>query len=453
MEAALEAVRLATRGTRYQGDLYLVGGFVRDRLLGRQPGNDADLVTTGDAAELASLLFASGITDHAPVTYPRFGTAMVSIGGMNLEFVTARRESYDSSSRKPHVEPATLLEDALRRDFTVNALLCDLYNGEISDPTNQGLEDLRTKVLRTPLDPIQTFRDDPLRMLRAVRFRWQLGFNPADGLYEAIASEAPRLKVISSERIKSELSKMLDRDTAADALSDLMSLGLFHHFAPELVAMVGVEQGSFHHLDVWEHTLAAVRNLPPGDLTLTWATLLHDVGKPTTRMIDANGQTRFFGHEAVGASLAAGLLRRLKFSNDDIASIAKLVKNHMRLGTSPNFSAAAARRLVRDLGPDLPRLLELVEADAGALKAGVRRLDLTQIRKRIAEVQAATPLDTLDCPLTGDQVMAILGVQAGPQVGRAKQYLLDQVLDGNLRPDDADGARQMLLDHFDASKS
>ena len=453
MHSALEAVRQVTLGTEYEGDLYLVGGYVRDDLLGIEPGNDADLVTTHDAPKLAELLNAKGLTDHAPVTYPRFGTAMVAINGMDIEFVTARRETYDPDSRKPNVEPATLEEDAARRDFTVNALLRNLHDGRLTDPTGLGLADLKVKLLRTPLDAGRTFRDDPLRMLRAVRFRWQLGFEAAPGLYDAIRQGAERLKVISAERIKDELLRMLARPTAADALADLMQTGLIAQFAPELVAMCGVEQGNYHHLDVWEHTLAAVRNLPPGDILLTLATLLHDVGKPPTRMIDAKGQTRFFSHEAVGAKMAADLLRRLKFSNEDVDTVARLVKNHMRLGSSPEFSATAARCLIRDLGDDLPRLLELVEADAGALKVGVRVLDLSQIRQRIAEVQATTPREALDSPLSGEQIMDLLGVQAGPEVGRAKAFLLEQVLEGNLAPNDTESAKNFLQTYLQRSKS
>src|SRR5579872_1986829 len=429
MESALEVVRKATVGTEYEGGLYLVGGYVRDELLGLTPGNDADLVTTRNAPKLAEMLHAKGLTDHQPVTYPRFGTAMVAIEGMSLEFVTARRESYEADSRKPHVEPATLEEDAARRDFTVNAILRNLHSGAISDPLGHGLADLEAKTLRTPLDPIRTFRDDPLRMLRAIRFRWQLGFEPAPGLYEAIRAEATRLQVISSERIAAEFMKMLERATAADALSDLMETGLLAEFAPELLAMRGVEQGNYHHLDVWEHTLAAVRNVVPGDSLLTLATLLHDVGKPATRTIDANGNTRFFGHEVLGAKLAALILRRLKFSNEDVDTVARLVKNHMRLGSSPELTAAAARRLIRDLGDDLPRLLSLVEADAGALKVGVRVLDLSQIRQRVAEVQAATPRETLDSPLSGAQIMELFKLEPGPAVGNAKTYLLEQVIE------------------------
>jgi poly(A) polymerase len=445
MHPALEAIREATRGTEFEGDLFVVGGYVRDELIGLEPGNDADFVTTHSATKLAELLFARGVATLPPVTYARFGTAMVRVQGMDIEFVTARRESYTPESRKPEVEPASLLEDAQRRDFTVNALLRGLHSDQLQDPTGMGLCDLESKLLRTPADPVVTFRDDPLRMLRAVRFRWQLGFTPAPGLYEAIKFESSRLKVISEERIQEELLKMLSKPTAADALQDLMELGLIAQFAPELVEMQGVEQGKYHHLDVWNHTLAAVRNLTPGDAILALATLLHDVGKPSTRTVDERGNTRFFGHETIGAEMSREILRRLKFSNDVVDTVSKLVKSHMRLGSAPTMSPTAARRLIRDLGSDLDRLLALVEADADALKVGVRVFDLAQIHAQIASVQAVTPIERLESPLSGEEIMAELGLSAGPAVGEAKAFLTEHVLEGTLAPGDKAAARQLLL--------
>src|SRR5579862_3952750 len=243
MHPALAAIATATSGTAFEGDLWLVGGAVRDALLGRMHHNDFDLVTRGSSEELAQLLFDRRISSIAPVTYERFGTAMVEVGEIRIEIVTARRESYDPDSRKPNVEPATLDEDARRRDFTVNSLLKNLHSGALYDPLGTGLDDLKAGVLRTPLDPGETFHDDPLRMLRAVRLRWQLGFTPADGLYESIKREAARLKIISAERIRDELIKMLSLTSAADALSELMDLELIHQFAPEFEEMRGVEQG------------------------------------------------------------------------------------------------------------------------------------------------------------------------------------------------------------------
>ena len=443
MDAALERIRQATRGTPYERDLYLVGGAVRDELLGLPPQADVDLVTTAPLEPLVDLLRpASSIP---PVVYERFGTAMLRIESIPVELVRARRESYEGASRKPQVKPATLGDDARRRDFTANALMRRLSDGELIDPTGQGLIDLRAGVLDTPLDPVETFRDDPLRMLRAVRFRWKLGFQPTSRMSNAIVSGSGRLGIVSEERVRDELRKMLLHPTAPDAFADLMDLGLLDAFAPELRPMVDCEQGHWHHLDVWDHSLLVLRHVAPlADETLSWAALLHDVGKPETRALDAKGHTRFFGHEDLGARRAAGLLRRLRLSTREIEPVARLVRNHMRLGSFDDFTPAAARRLLRDLEGDVDRLLALVEADASSLAPGVRRLDLTPVRARLAEVRAATPTDSLVSPLSGDEIMALTGLPAGQEVGRLKARLTEAVLDGRIVPGDKEGARGLL---------
>jgi poly(A) polymerase len=420
-------------------------------LLGRVHNNDFDLVTRGSSAELARLLFDKRVSTMAPVTYERFGTAMVEVQGVKIEIVTARRESYDPESRKPNVEPATLEEDALRRDFTANALLRNLHTGELYDPLGCGLDDLNARILRTPLDPLATFFDDPLRMLRAVRFRWQLGFDPAPGLYNAVRKEAHRLRIISAERIRDEFMKMLALASSSEALADLMELGLFHEFAPEFEEMVGVEQGDFHHLDVWKHTLLVVKNAGQGDLILSLAALFHDIGKPRTKMVDAEGDIRFFGHESVGAEMTYEVMRRLKFPQRDVDAVTLLVMNHMRLGSSPEFTPAAARRLLRALDTEVPRLLALVEADANALKIGVKALNLEPIRRRLEEVRRATPRASLESPLSGAEIMDILGIPSGPEVGRWKRFLIEKVLEGELSPGDKESAAAVLKSKAAAS--
>ena len=443
MNAALDAIRHAVRGTPYEDDLYLVGGAVRDGLLGLPPQADVDLVTTSPVEALVELLRPASTI--APVVYERFGTAMLHVENVPVELVRARRESYEGGSRKPQVEPATLLDDARRRDFTANALMRRLSDDTLLDPTERGLDDLEAKILRTPLDPVETFRDDPLRMLRAVRFRWKLGFTPAPDLYDAITQEANRLEIVSEERIRDELRKMLLGATAPDAFADLMRLGLLDTFAPELRPMVGCEQGHWHHLDVWNHSLLVLRHVAPlGDEILSWAALLHDVGKPETRTTDANGHIRFFGHEDVGAHLAEGLLRRLRLSTREVEPVARLIRNHMRLGSFESFSPAAARRLLRDLGPDVERLMALVDADASSLAPGVRQLDLAPIRARLGEVQIATPTETLVSPLSGREIMALTGLPAGEIVGKLKAKLTEAVLDGRLAPGDREGAARLL---------
>jgi len=452
MHPAIQRIQIAIEGTKFEGDLYLVGGAVRDELLGLSHDNDFDLVTRGSAAELADLLYEKGASSITPVTYDRFGTAMVRVEGIEVELVTARRESYDSKSRKPTVEPATYTEDALRRDFTANTLMRNIGTGEVVDPLGSGLADLEARILRTPCDPDATFIDDPLRMLRAVRFRWKLGFEPAEGLYASIQRNVDRLKIISWERIRDELMKMLDHPTGPEALSDLMSLGLFHVIAPELVAMVDCEQGRYHHLDVWNHTLLVMKNAGASDRTLTLAALFHDIGKPPTRSIDEQGNTRFFGHESVGATLTDEVLRRWKLPQREIDPVVRLVKNHMRLGHAPIFTESAARRILRDLGEDLDRLLELVDADCRALKPGVRIMDLSEIWVRLQEVQTATPHHVLESPLSGIEIMALTGLPAGREIGRLKQLLTEKVLEGILRPDDKSTAANLIQEDMKNQK-
>ena len=438
MHPALDLIRDRTRGTSFDGNLFLVGGAVRDSLLGVSPKTDFDLVTTGDALKLAEDLAELSI--HLPVVYARFGTARLTIAGAEIELVTARKESYDSESRKPNVEPATLLEDAQRRDFTINTLLQGLHSGEILDPLGTGRSDLELRILRTPLDPDITFHDDPLRMLRAVRFRWRLGFEFAPGLAAKTTANASRLAIVSYERIRDEVLKMLDHLSAPDAIGELMDLGILDQIAPELRPMVDLEQGKFHHLDVWRHSLLVLRNIGPGDRLLQLAGLLHDIGKPPTRRIDEDGNTRFFSHESVGAEMASALLERWKFSGSEVEVVTQLVRNHMRLGSSPQFSPSAARRLIRDLNDNLERLLVLVEADAGALKNGVRVIDLAAIRGQIAKVQELTPRETLRSPLSGEEIMELTWLSAGVEVGRLKSALMELVIEGELDPNDKTSA-------------
>ncbi len=447
MRAELERLKDALSGTPYEGQVWLVGGYVRDRMLGLESGSDIDLATELDVVPLVKHLYASGVSGP-PQVYPRFQTAMVQVDALNLEFIQARKESYQSDSRKPKVVPGTLRDDAFRRDFTVNALSENLHTGETADLTGLGLIDLQNRVLRTPLDPEKTLQDDPLRILRAVRFRWRLGFNYHESLEEALRDSAPRLAVISGERIREELLKMLSHPSAPDALADMMRLGLFHDFLPEFEAMVAVEQGKYHHLDVWEHTLLVLKNAGCKDPILSLACLLHDIGKPQTRTVDDDGNTRFFQHERVGAEMAGPFVRRLRWSSSDAQRVALLVKNHMRLASASKLTAAAARRLVRDLGEELERLLLLMDADAKALKPGVRTLDISAIRIRIDEALKAVPREKMVSPLDGDTIASLLNLEPGPMIGVLKQALADRVLDGTLSPDDIHGAQDQLREIY-----
>jgi len=444
---AIAKIAEATRGTRWEGRLYLVGGCVRDEIMGNRPITDFDIVTEDSVDELAQFLREKGVSSIEPVFYPRFGTALIRVNDRNVELVQARRERYSPDTRKPQVAPAPLQEDALRRDFTINALMRNLHTGELHDFLGCALEDIQNSVLRTPLDPSETFRDDPLRMLRAVRFRWKLGLTPADGLYDAIRENRERLRIVSFERIRDELTKMLLHPTAAEALAELMDLGLLEQFWWEFRECVGVDQGAYHSQPLWEHLLDVVRAVASeGDLILTLSALFHDVGKARTRSVDESGRVRFLGHERVGAQVARKMLLRLRFSKADSETVALLVANHMRLGTMETFTPAAGRRLIRDLGDQLTRLLRLCKADAGALRPIPKPIPFDQIERVLQEVRSATKQSEFKSPLTGEEVMTLLGIGEGPEVGRWLRALEEAVMEGEVAPDDRDAARQWLLE-------
>lgn len=447
--SAIDTLREATRHTPWEGKLYLVGGVVRDELLGRPLPPDVDLVTEADAVELAHWLYAQGIADHLPVTYPRFGTAMVHIQGVPFELVTARRESYPADSRKPvQVQPATLREDAFRRDFTVNTLMRNLHTGELLDFTGMGLEDLQRGLLRTPVNPLVTFEEDPLRAMRAVRFAAQLGFTIEPHTYDAICRTVHRLQIVSMERIRDEFTKLLQAPYATHGLQLLLETGLLEQFAPELAAMRGVEQNQYHLYDVWEHTLKVLENLPPdASLVLRLAALLHDVGKPPTRTEDEGG-VHFYGHQNVGAQIATQLLKRLRYSNEIVEPMANLVRMHMRPGKYDyTWSDAAVRRLIRDAGDLLNDLLTLVRADIAASNLAYPKADIEALEERIRLLMAREKVRELDSPLSGNEIMQILGIPPGKQVGEWKRFLLNEVIEGRLAPTDKEGAKQLLLQH------
>jgi poly(A) polymerase len=453
---ALTQIRDQTKNTQYQNNLFLVGGAVRDALLNREPKNDLDIVTELDAQALAQSL------DKRAQIYPRFGTAMIRVANTNIELITARKESYDATSRKPHTEPASLLDDALRRDFTCNTLLLNIHTGELIDPLGTGLPDLQRHILRTPLNPAETFHDDPLRMLRAVRFKHQLGFENVENLAEALTQESHRLSIISQERIRDEFTKILLGPNPDIALQELLDFGLLHTWAPELEALVGVEQGKWHYADVWTHTLHVVRNatsLSTGERlsegqnndilnlnksTLLLAALLHDIAKPLTRSIDVNGQTRFFDHENVGAELSYTLCLRWRYSQETARDVSLLVKNHMRLSGIKKLSTPATRRIIRDLGTQLNNWIALIDADASALKKGVRKLDLTDLITKLAEVKTTQPKSNWTSPLTGEQIMQITGLPPSPEIGKLKSELENLVIEGQIPADDLEKAKDAL---------
>ena len=419
---------LAAAAGEVGAEAWAVGGYVRDRLLGR-PHDEIDVVVTGGRGPQLAERFAALAGSSKPVVFERFGTAQVVWRGRAIEFASARSESYRADSRKPDVEPAGIEDDLRRRDFTVNTLLSD-FAGRVEDRLGVGLADLRAGLLRTPLDPVATFNDDPLRMLRAVRFAAELDFRLDASLVPAMRRLAERLRppVVSVERVSDELRKMLLSERPKPALELLDEGGLLPEVLPELAACKGVGQGGFHTFDVFGHTLAAVALTPP-DLVIRLAALLHDVGKPPTAGPDGS----FLGHEKVGAEMAVAALTRLRFPNAVVERVAKLVLMHLRpVYYGPEWTDGAVRRLARDAGEDLPALIALARADIGA-SAYYQPGKLDELQERLDAAERERPT-RLRAGVTGQDVMRVRGLEPGPEVGRLKARLDELVLEGAIEP-------------------
>ena len=446
-ETAEVAARFAAAGRR----LYLVGGVVRDLIVNRLADlADLDFATDARPDEIEALV--SGWADAVWLQGKRFGTIGFRRGGRVFEVTTFRAEAYVPDSRKPDVAFADDLEaDLSRRDFTINAMALSLPDLSLVDPFG-GVADLAAKRLRTPLDPSISFTDDPLRMLRAARFVAGYAMVPDQALTDAVATLHHRLSIVSAERIRDELDKLLVVPDPAPGLWFVSETGLAGEFLPELPGLA-LEQDPIHrHKDVLAHTIAVVGNTSP-DRVLRLAALFHDVGKPKTRAIGPGGVS-FHHHEVVGARMTRDRMHAMKYSSEDVELVSTLVELHLRFHTyKMGWTDRAVRRYVRDAGPLLDRLNELTRADcttrnAAKARALARRMD--ELEARIAELRAKEELDLLRPELDGREVMERLGLAPGPAVGRALAFLLDLRLDeGVLGPDEA-GRR---LDAWWASES
>jgi poly(A) polymerase len=416
-------------------ELHLVGGSVRDALLGRL-GDDLDFAT--DARPQEVLRIAEDWADGTWKMGISFGTVGLAKNGLRLEVTTYRSESYDADSRKPDVVYGdTLAGDLARRDFTVNAMAIALPTHEFADPYG-GIADLAVKVLRTPGTAEASFSDDPLRMLRAARFAAQLGFAVAPDVVRAMSDMAERLAIVSAERVRDELSKLLLSADPVPGLALLVDTGLAEHVLPELPRMRLEIDPIHHHKDVYLHSLAVLQRAmalePAGpDLTLRMAALLHDIGKPKTRDFGPGGVT-FHHHEVVGAAMTRARLRALRYPKQLVEDVSRLVELHLRFHGygRGEWTDSAVRRYVRDAGPLLDRLNALVRSDCttrNRRKATALGRAYDELEQRIAELAEQEELAAVRPDLDGREIMQILGIPPGPLVGRARAYLLEQRLE------------------------
>jgi poly(A) polymerase len=433
-------------------EAYVVGGYVRDRFLGKEV-KDIDIVVVGDGIRFARTV-AREFGHSNVVVFEKFGTAMLPLEDRNVEFVAAREESYTHDSRKPVVQQASLASDLSRRDFTVNTLAVGLHKtgfGILSDLYN-GVHDIRQKILRTPLDPEKTFDDDPLRMMRAVRFASQLQFTIDPPTLEAIAAMASRIGIVSMERVVDEFQKILLSPKPSVGLYLLYTTGLADHVFPELVAMVGVDQrNDYHHKDVFLHTLKVVDAISASsdDLWLRFVGLVHDIAKPRTKAFKEGIGWTFHGHEEIGARMMKTIFRRMRLPMDKLAYVEKLVRLHLRpmALVSEEVTDSAIRRVMFEGSNDIDDLMLLCRADITSQNPQrVARFmqNYEKVMQKMKEVEEKDRIRNWQPPVRGDEIMQTCNIGPSPLVGILKKKIEDAILDGQI-PNEHDAALQFLL--------
>ncbi len=439
-------------------ETYVIGGFVRDILLGRSPeqAKDIDIVVVGSGIRLASEVRDQLGKNAKLAVYKNFGTALVKIGEQEIEFVGARRESYRRDSRKPVVEDGTLQDDQLRRDFTINALAISLNKdtyGELLDPFN-GQQDLREGIIRTPLEPEKTFSDDPLRMLRGIRFATRLDFKIDPETFGAIHAARERIRIVSQERITDELNKIMMADRPGRGFILLDKCGLLKIILPELHRMKGVDAvKGIRHKDNFLHTLEVLDNLSGrrDDLWLRWAALLHDVAKPVTKKFEPGTGWTFHAHDFIGAKMIPSIFKRLRLPlNDRMKYVQKLVKLHLRpiVLSQETVTDSAVRRLLFDAGDEIDDLMDLCEADITSKNERTVRRHLQNfaiVRRKIMEIEQKDHIRNFQPPVTGDDIQHLFGIPPGRSIGILKNTIKEAILEGEI-PNQFDAAYALLLE-------
>ncbi|WP_395275510.1 CCA tRNA nucleotidyltransferase [Halalkalibaculum sp. DA384] len=437
--------------------VYVVGGYVRDYFLNRSKQDDAldiDFVTVGSGIEIAREVASRLGTDNLAV-FKRFGTAQVKYQDLDLEFVGARRESYRRNSRKPVVEDGTLEDDQLRRDFTINALSWSLNKenfGELLDPFS-GIQDLKKRLIRTPVDPEQTFDDDPLRMMRAVRFATQLNFDIEKNTYKAIEKMASRIEIISKERIIEELNKIVMAPTPSIGFSYLFRTGLLEKFFPEMHRLHGVKEvRGVRHKDNFWHTLKVLDNVAEmsDNLWLRWAAIMHDIAKPATQKFEEGTGWTFHGHDAIGAKWVKSIFRRLGLPLDErMRYVRKLVRLHLRpiALVSDEVTDSAVRRLLYEAGEDIDDLMTLCRADITSKnERKVQRYhkNFDRVEQKIEEVEEKDRMRRWTNPISGDEIMETFDLKPGPVIGEIKEAIKEAILEGEI-PNEHDAAFDYMI--------